>query len=1010
MTKVVSPHLLEDVRNADSTAARIASLRALKNDIIGHQQKKQAWTEIGILPLLSEVLSSRHGLGKKADDYESPRQHQTEEDEMCFQAITIIGSLALGGPAYTSPILAGETIPSLLSILSSPTCPRSLALAVLQTLNTVADQLALVYKHVDSQAQPMGALLFTRRHIPTFRGILQQSGHFPGTQPCIELVADLISKTCTGEQQKNLLADCGVLDALGLRLATFIVAGGFVLPGAESSCTSSGALGYIPDPAPADAKLTPILRAIAVIIEPSAARSEHLLTCPALVTVFPKSFCDLYLGETKKGSWKSPHSSGYGFAKRNFLNPIDSLLPCVPMQINGSSNFPPLGSQFQYDKRGQFFGPQVPCTESPSPEEPESVLVSWLLYVARADRGYVRLMAARILSTLFRHQLLKKHRVPMLGFLLVPLLVRMLDSAHHSTEDSSTFEKYMSSSTLRVKEEAPAVLASLVMESRELQRYAVESGAIKKLSQMLKESFGPASEDGTPMWSATKRPAASLFQSTDSDKSLGPPGFTRQALSKLIYREAILRALASLALFTDEYRKAICDHGVVPHIIDSMKPWSPESTILGNKTCIIELEGNPTPVVLAACAAARSLTRSVSVLRTSLIDAGIAAPICALVKSNDIEIQIAATSVMCNLALDFSPMKDALLEDNMIPILCGNSHSPNSSLRIESLWSLKHISYNVPNKMKKDILEDLGIEWIKQVLSHDPNDPTNNRRKQDDSTLIEMGAANSFGEQVDILNPVTGGQEPEAAMLDFEERTADGSLPSKVPMDSYSAENSRKRKLAINGDLDQTKKLRQDDTLAQEELLDMPRNIMCGPGAPDMIDYLLQKFDQSDFLDILASKLRPRPFFTTSTTTPAQTPSVMSGFKDSRSQIPQQQLQKTIHQPTEIIRAVTYVLIHIAAGFSRHRHLLVFHQDLLKLTVALLNHNNWQIRANCVWIVINLTLDDDKTDRASRVERAMRLKSLGVMERLGSLETDSESDVRERTKTALDWMKALLGQ
>lgn len=90
MTKVVSPHLLDDVRNADSTAGRIAALRALKNDIIGHNQKKQAWTELGILPLLSDVLLSRRGVGRKADF------HQTEEDEMCFQAITIIGSLALG--------------------------------------------------------------------------------------------------------------------------------------------------------------------------------------------------------------------------------------------------------------------------------------------------------------------------------------------------------------------------------------------------------------------------------------------------------------------------------------------------------------------------------------------------------------------------------------------------------------------------------------------------------------------------------------------------------------------------------------------------------------------------------------------------------------------------------------------------------------------------------------------------------------------------------------------------
>ena len=160
------------------------------------------------------------------------------------------------------------------------------------------------------------------------------------------------------------------------------------------------------------------------------------------------------------------------------------------------------------------------------------------------------------------------------------------------------------------------------------------------------------------MWQAEGDTLTADSESVSAECRLGPPGYSPTLCHVMRYRESILKALAALVPFKDEYRKAVCENGVVPYIIDSLKPRpsdAPADASMPNNTAA---DGNPTPTLLAACGAARMLTRSVSVLRTSLIDAGVAQPLFALIKHPDLEVQIAATAAICNLALDFSPMKE----------------------------------------------------------------------------------------------------------------------------------------------------------------------------------------------------------------------------------------------------------------------------------------------------------------------------------------------------------------
>lgn len=439
---------------------------------------------------------------------------------------------------------------------------------------------------------------------------------------------------------------------------------GFVLPGAESRAQDNGALGAIPPPAPTGARLAPLLRAISVVIGNSKSRADHFLSSPAILTVFPKPLSEFSPTDIKKAPWGSTYLTGYAVPRQNTSNPIDATLPSVPVvqPKNSSSNFPPLGSQPPPPKQGQqFFSAPPAVFETNTSEEDESIVISWLLHNVLSESGMTRLMAARLVTCLFRLGLTNKRRLSMFGYLLIPLLVSMFDKDYEPLDDSDRQSNGLISIKLRIREEAPAVLASLVMDAQDLQKHAVDGGAIKKLSQLLKESYNPISENGKPIWSAEGRDDVSPSESneeTQPELRIGPSGLPPMMSHMMRFREGILKALAALAPFKDDYRKAICDNGVVPYIIDSLKPCSPESTDSSSSPSETSVKGNPTPTLLAACGAVRTLTRSVSILRTSLIDAGVATPLFSLVNHRDIEVQIAATSVICNLALDFSPMKN----------------------------------------------------------------------------------------------------------------------------------------------------------------------------------------------------------------------------------------------------------------------------------------------------------------------------------------------------------------
>lgn len=95
--------ILSELRSSTSATCQVAALRALKNEIIGNDQKKRMWIGRGVLSPLVPIINPVNGNGKRRDqnvprtgDHVTTALEQSEEEEARIQAIIVVGSLAHG--------------------------------------------------------------------------------------------------------------------------------------------------------------------------------------------------------------------------------------------------------------------------------------------------------------------------------------------------------------------------------------------------------------------------------------------------------------------------------------------------------------------------------------------------------------------------------------------------------------------------------------------------------------------------------------------------------------------------------------------------------------------------------------------------------------------------------------------------------------------------------------------------------------------------------------------------
>lgn len=104
MARPQSSPILTQLRSAKTVAEQTAALQALKNEIVGHVQKKEAWVGLGVLELIVRSLSTSRSASKAGKDFAVQPVHRdlTEEEGLKVQALQLIASFANGKAQATS--------------------------------------------------------------------------------------------------------------------------------------------------------------------------------------------------------------------------------------------------------------------------------------------------------------------------------------------------------------------------------------------------------------------------------------------------------------------------------------------------------------------------------------------------------------------------------------------------------------------------------------------------------------------------------------------------------------------------------------------------------------------------------------------------------------------------------------------------------------------------------------------------------------------------------------------
>lgn len=994
MVQATSLAAIEALRHADSAYQQIESLRQLKNSIIGHDQRKELAVKQGVLESLVKIVSSPPN-GEYNGAVSGQTQARVQQDEARLQATIVLGSLASGGAAYVPPMIAAGVVESLLRTLQQEVAPK-LVTATLQALRKLSAAWKLSLETSEG-TEVLNLDIFNDESTETFLKILQRpSSRGPASQQ-LGLVCDIVTLAAHDDGVKSGLTHSGLLDTLAGLLVSYSITNKHI----DYRSNTSHLL-----PSPNASEIPNILSAISSLISGSTYRAHRF--------VLSERVKDLFLNFSPgEGDLRYMMGPKYGMP-----NADGGLLPPLHMPNSKSmsygtatSAFPP-GASSKHSSAGESGLPQGDVDHA-------NAVCSWLLYFARSFQGLRRIEALRLLALVNeaveidtgafpRHEFGQKsrERERQLNLLAVPLAVRLVQDGSEAKDAESLQQP---DELALIRESSCEVLALLISCNRNLQTASVEAGAIKFVCPVLKRTFDnvPLAK---PMWPARRSTVEE--GETPATCQLGNKGLPMEILHAMRCRQGALEALAAIAHREEIHRKAFIEAGVISCIIDSLKPFPQDlqASIVSNKGQLSVKDGNTTSVVLAACRAAKSMSRSVSMLRTSLIDAGIAKPIFELLRHPNIKVQIAATNVVSNLLIDFSPMKEDLVALGVVQILCDHARRSSPPLRLSSLWALKHLILKAPKDLRISTLEELGTGWLISAISGEHRDT--GLFSNGGGVSVGLSSFNAAGEQVDLLIPSSMDvDEPTGPGMD-DDIEEDDDDDGEIMYDEFSnthyqasqvrstlaptsAFNTKKHLYTVR-ELEENPAVqaRRDDVAVQEQALDILRNLFHGDECAEMVEHGFRELGHQKIFDLLTSKLAPLP-----ASQRQQSATASSGGTTS--------IGRHMYNPTELILSTVHVITHIANGAPHHKQLLIAQRALLQAWLPHFNHSEAKVRVTCIWAVNSLTWIEDESDRAGARLRAQELRAVGIEAAVRGLAQDPDLDTKERVRTALRQMESL---
>ncbi|GAA5902579.1 hypothetical protein JCM8208_006928 [Rhodotorula glutinis] len=165
-------------------------------------------------------------------------------------------------------------------------------------------------------------------------------------------------------------------------------------------------------------------------------------------------------------------------------------------------------------------------------------------------------------------------------------------------------------------------------------------------------------------------------------------------------REGILLSIAAVSALSEPHRRLVLDQRLLVHILFGLSYPS-------------------VGVRAAACHCVRALSRSVNVLRTDLVEAHAEEQLVRLLREDENEVvKITAAAAVANLLLDFSPMRQVLVDAGCIARMCQLVvNSTNPALQLNAMWALKNATYQSTAEFKRTVLVDLTWDHLAKLIA-----------------------------------------------------------------------------------------------------------------------------------------------------------------------------------------------------------------------------------------------------------------------------------------------------